>query len=438
MKHRTGYLFKRGENYYVQWRVDGKLHMKSLRDNTGQPIKSKREAETARDAFMAPLALADEAGALKAIAEKSNTIEAKLEQARLAAEPPLEFTKAWATFLNSEKRRDEVKASKEVLENYERQLQHFGKWVAEAYPEVKALNHVTLPMAKAYRRHLASSGRSPNTVNKYLSGLFLIWKIVRTEAQITDNPWTDEAVGREEEDTTGREAFTADEVKAICERATGDMQHLFALAAMTGLRLKDCCLLKWSEADLRAGEIRKVPAKTKRFKNGKVVIPMPPVLRRILLGLTRDQSEYVLPAIADRYLNHKRDLITAIQNHIEACGIRTRGEALADGRRLPTVRGFHSFRHFFVSTTLQSGTSMLSVRKMVGHSSEWMTDKYGHVLNLAESRKAVGLLADSIDINKPAKASPESVLSECKALVKALTPANLAENKAALLALLAD
>ena len=390
MKHRTGYLFKRGENYYVQWRMDGKLHMKALRDEAGQPIKTKREAETARDAFMSPMAVEDEAGALRAIAEKSNTMEAKLEKERLAAAPPLEFTAAWGIFMASEKRKDEVKAGAEVLENYERQLQHFGKWIAETHPEVKALNQVTLPMAKDYRRHLAASGRSPNTVNKYLSGLFLIWKIVRTEAQIGDNPWADEAVGRVEEDTTGREAFTADEVKAICERATGDMQALFALAAMTGLRLKDCCLLKWSECDMGNGEINRVPAKTKRFKNGKVHIPMPRTLHRILSGLPQDQSEYVLPAIAERYLNRKRELVTAIQNHIEACGIQTRGEALADGRRAPTIRGFHSFRHFFISSTLQGGASMLSVRKMAGHSSQWMQDKYGHVLDMKESRKAVG------------------------------------------------
>jgi integrase len=200
--------------------------------------------------------------------------------------------------------------------------------------------------------------------------------------------------------------------------------------------LKDCCLLKWSEADLRAGEIKKVPAKTKRFKNGKVIIPMPPTLHRILSRLPRE-SDYVLPAIAARYENHKRDLITEIQNHIEACGIRTRGEPAADGRRAPTVRGFHSFRHFFVSATLQSGTSMLSVRKMVGHSTEWMTDAYSHVLNLAESRRAVGLLAQSIDTTGPAKASPESILSECRAIAQTLTPANVAEKKAALLALLA-
>jgi hypothetical protein len=67
-----------------------------------------------------------------------------------------------------------------------------------------------------------------------------------------------------------------------------------------------------------------------------------------------------------------------------------------------------------------------------------MTDKYSHVLNLAESRKAVGLLAQSIDATLPAKPSPESILSTVRAVVATLTTENLAEKKAELLALLAN
>ena len=69
-KHRTGYLLKRGDNFYVSWRVNGKLFTKALRDDNGQPITTRREAETAREAFMAPLAVADEAQVLQSITNR--------------------------------------------------------------------------------------------------------------------------------------------------------------------------------------------------------------------------------------------------------------------------------------------------------------------------------------------------------------------------------
>lgn len=67
MKRRTGRLFKRGDNFYVAWKINGKSFAKALRDGNGQPITARRAAEQARDAFMAPFAVADEAEALEAI-----------------------------------------------------------------------------------------------------------------------------------------------------------------------------------------------------------------------------------------------------------------------------------------------------------------------------------------------------------------------------------
>jgi hypothetical protein len=40
------------------------------------------------------------------------------------------------------------------------------------------------------------------------------------------------------------------------------------------------------------------------------------------------------------------------------------------------------------------------------------------------------------DTARPVKVSPESILRECKAIAESITPENLAEKKAALLALL--
>jgi integrase len=433
MKHRTGYLFKRGANYYINWRISGRLFSKALRDDRGRAITSMREAQTAQARFMAGLAVADEKEVLQSIAQRIENHSGQLDAMRASATPPLSFTAAWSAFLASDARK-RMRAGEETLSAYEYQFQHFGQWIAATHPEVEALRDVTPSIADAYKKHLVGSKRSPGTVNKYLSCLELVFRTLKSEAQIQDNPWTADAVGRESLDTTGREAFTADEVRLICDRADDDLRPLFAVAAMSGLRLKDCCLLRWSEVDMAAGELRVVPAKTRRFGHGRVVVPMPQPLQRLLAGLSRDSSGYVLPKVAARYNASKRQLVKDIQRHIAACGIETRGVANGEGRRAPTVRGFHSFRHWFVSQLLQGGTSLLRVRKMAGHSSQWMQDRYAHVLDMGESRKAVALLADTIE-NGKSEAAPD--LKQVRALVETLAPENANDTRAKLLALLA-
>ena len=67
-----------------------------------------------------------------------------------------------------------------------------------------------------------------------------------------------------------------------------------------------------------------------------------------------------------------------------------------------------------------------------------MTASYTHT-SQAAARLAVTALPSVMDNKvKAIKADPESTVNQIKAIASALTPANLAENKAALLALLAD
>jgi hypothetical protein len=70
MKKTTGHLFRRGDNFYVFWRFKGKAFKKALRDENGNAITTKREAEKARDTLLAPFAATSEVDALASIAGK--------------------------------------------------------------------------------------------------------------------------------------------------------------------------------------------------------------------------------------------------------------------------------------------------------------------------------------------------------------------------------
>ena len=58
-KHRTGYVFKRGRNYYIQFMVDGRRVKKVLRDSRNRPITTAEEAEARQKEIMAPMMVAE-------------------------------------------------------------------------------------------------------------------------------------------------------------------------------------------------------------------------------------------------------------------------------------------------------------------------------------------------------------------------------------------
>src|SRR5882724_3422264 len=95
-KYRTGHLFRRGPNFYCRWTIDGKVFSKSLRDDQGNPITTKRDAVEARAKLMAPFLVADETAALESIVGKLEGRKAELARLDDQSNPPLTIAQAWS------------------------------------------------------------------------------------------------------------------------------------------------------------------------------------------------------------------------------------------------------------------------------------------------------------------------------------------------------
>jgi hypothetical protein len=106
MKHRTGHLFRRGTNFYVRWAVNGKVISKVLRDDKGNPVTTKRDAEEARQKIMAPFVVADEAAAIESMVGKLAGRKAELVKWEDKQNPPLPLNVAWSEYLASPNRPD--------------------------------------------------------------------------------------------------------------------------------------------------------------------------------------------------------------------------------------------------------------------------------------------------------------------------------------------
>jgi integrase len=441
MKKTTGHLHKRGDNFYVSWRFKGKAFLKVLRDEHGNSITTEREAVKAKDKLMAPFAVGNEADALESISGKLEGRKGELAKWEDELHPPLSIGQAWSEFLASPNRPD---SGNSTLHQYEFQWQAFADWMKEKHADVLTLRDVTKEIAEEYASSLNHGRFSPSTYNKHLNLLTLVFRVVKHKAKLTSNPWESPKRGgslqRKRLVTNSRRELTIDELRKICQTATGELQTLLALGIYSGLRLGDCATLRWGEVDLPRAMIRRIPNKTARRNPKPVIVPIHPILRDMLAVTPLDQRrEYVLPEMAALYI-HRTDMVTdMVQKHLKACGITLHKPGTGtNGKRAVIEVGFHSLRHTFVSLCRESNAPLSVVESIVGHSSPAMTRHYTHVGELAAGR-AVALLPSVMGDAKAhgLQTEPENILIEAHKLVKKMTAANWQTNRNKLLALLA-
>ena len=444
MRTRQGYLFKRGKVYYVGWRVNGKLFMRSTGETT------KRKAEAKRSEIMAPFVTGDEVTVLQNIAARIEGREAEITRLEDEQNPPLTFDKAWSAYLQSPNRPD---SGERTLNDYGSYFSAFAKWMKEKHADKPALRDVTPAVAGEYAVHLGRLGLSPNSFNKHIRFLELLYRATRDRARWTRNPWED--IKRKRQVTSSRRELTVDELRTVCNAAEGEMRLLFALGIYTGLRLGDCVTLRWGEVDTTRNIIRRIPNKTARRNPKPVLVPLHPTLKAILEEIPADdRQDYVLPEFAALYFKSTSEMSKRVHEHFEACGVRTqkpgtgyviqkdakgKEQRVYTGKRAVVEVGFHSLRHTFVSLCRDANAPLAVVEAIVGHSNPAMTRHYTHV-GEAAAGAAVAALPDITGDGEPegqdARDAATVPAAKVRELAETLTPENAVETRKALLALL--
>jgi integrase len=432
-KHRTGHLFKRGANFYCRWTVNGKVFSKALRDDQGNPITARREADEAQLKLMAAFVVADEATALESIVAKLDGRKAELARLEDQQNPPLGIAGAWMDYIAAPNRPD---SGESTLRQYEFQYAAFARWMQEKQPHIVTLRDVVQPIAEEYAASLNHGRFTPSTYNKHLNLLTLVFRVLKNKARLTGNPWED--IQRKRITAQGRRELTIDELRNVCQSATGELRVLLALGLYSGLRLGDCATLRWAEVDLPRNMIRRIPNKTARRNPKPVIVPIHPVLKEMLETTTPEQrAEYVSPEIAALYLRRSDMVTDMVQRHFIACKIKPHKPGTGGkGKRAVVEVGFHSLRHTFVSLCRESNAPLAVVESIVGHSSPAMTRHYTHVGELAAGQ-AVAMLPSIMGTAAATapQTAPEDALSEARAIAESITGKNWREKKAALLAL---
>lgn len=275
MKNRTkgtGSIFKRGNTFYLQYMLNGKLKKISLK------CTSKKEAEQKTKEILIPLQTADTKEKIAVhIAEARNIV--KKSKAPLA--------KVWELYLNNPARPD---SSNTTLKTYESQWKRFKRWLRKEYPNIINLNVVNDDIALEYADNLWSSGISAKTYNNHIKALMLIFRILSSVAGLNKNPR--HCVSRKVENKQSKKEFSENEVLKILNSLNDPELHLkdkeemivlFHFGAWTGLRFVDCVMMKWENIDFNRNLIVNCkPQKTARKTNKTITVPMHPMLRELV------------------------------------------------------------------------------------------------------------------------------------------------------------
>ncbi len=169
----------------------------------------------------------------------------------------------------------------------------------------------------------------------------------------------------------------------INETKEQNLKDIFLIAFYTGMRLAEILNMDWTWVNLSKEEI-KVTCSDKFLTKSKKerIIPINPKIKTVLIKRfpkvhNKNESIYVFTKHTNIKLNEdyvskkfKMAVLSAkIDNHIH----------------------FHSLRHSFASMLVQKGSSLYTVKELLGHESITTTEIYSH-LQQQNLRDAVNLL----------------------------------------------
>jgi integrase len=310
-------MFRKHGNYYIDYYVEGRR----VRERIGP---NKRQAERA-------LAV-----------RRGEVLQGRLKIADREPSPRLaDFAPQYLAYSEANKRsaRRDRFLLKQLLASFgQKRLKEISPWLIEQH--------------KARRRREVA----PASVNRELACLKHLFSLAIQWGKAQGNPV--KAVKFFREDNQVERILTSDEEARLLGAANARLRPVLILALNTGIRLGECLALRWEHVDFDRGALRVAHSKSGKSRN----IPMNRAVVQMLLALraagSRDGPVF---QVAGR----------PVRSVQRAFRLARRDADLRDVR-------FHDLRHTFATRLVTAGVDIVTVSKLLGHSTLAMTMRYAH------------------------------------------------------------
>jgi integrase len=136
-------------------------------------------------------------------------------------------------------------------------------------------------------------------------------------------------------------------------------------------------------------------------------------------------SGYVLPEHADMYQHNPTGVSYRVKTFLEKLGITTRKEMPSRGRAV-SIKDLHSVRHSFAHYAGLRGIPIATVRSILGHMSEKMTQRYQAHGKLKEKREGLKLMPEFMNLTASAQKQLPASEPERESLLEFIKNADIA------------
>lgn len=316
-----------------------------------------------------------------------------------------------------EELQDAYEDLQQPTKDYHRSMfKRFVDWCSET-EAVAFVHDVTPEIAKKYANHLFSSGITPKTFNEHIQHLSSVFATLDSIHFLPyRNPFDKHIVKRKRKHDSNVASHVPVDPKdipnlvALAAESGKDYRDLFILGANTGLRLKDACLLKWSdvEEDFIDVELCKTTKTGNRSR-----IPLSATLRRMLGARERGEDAFVLPNVAKSYINCASTVRKKTKEVFESFYEKSVTQAPKGAHRKihSSILSFHSFRVTYMSLLASKDVSMRMAMRIMGWLSPEMIKVYERELEKAKGeadKRSLELISgmDELDMDIPEVVAP--------------------------------
>lgn len=258
-----------------------------------------------------------------------------------------------------------------TISSYRSDFRRFADFLdTQAVPA--KVGNITTPLARRYIAALSKAGLSPRTIARRLASLKSLFRYLRACEYVPGNPLAPLPTPKQR--TRLPSCLTADECRRLLDAT--DHNHYFILAfrdkailatfIYTGMRRGELLALRTRDVDFDAGVVT-----VNNGKGGKArVVPM----CHELIEPLRDWLELRPPC------DHDALFTTRLGQPLGKHGVQdafSRAKAAAGIDREGVT--IHTLRHTFATSLLENGADLVSIQRLLGHSSLDTTAIYLHV-----------------------------------------------------------